>query len=142
MEIKVRRIAKRDTYTIGKLYINGTYECDTLEDKDRGLTKFMKLEDIKSKKVYGKTAIPTGKYQVIWSYSAKFKKSLPLLLNVPSYEGIRIHSGNTDADTLGCILLGENKAIGKVLNSRIVCDKVLPKIKKACETEKVYITIE
>lgn len=106
MEIKVKRIAKRDTYTIGKLYIDGVYECDTLEDKDRGLTKSMKLDEIKAKKIYGKTAIPTGTYQVVWSYSAKFKKPLPLLLNVPGYEGIRIHSGNTDADTYGCLILG------------------------------------
>lgn len=142
MEIKVKRIAKRDTYTIGKLYIDGVYECDTLEDKDRGLTKSMKLDEIKAKKIYGKTAIPTGTYQVVWSYSAKFKKPLPLLLNVPGYEGIRIHSGNTDADTYGCLILGQNKAVGKVLNSKITCDKVLPKIKAACDKGKVFITIE
>jgi hypothetical protein len=74
MEIKLKRIARRDTYTIGKLYINDKYECDTIEDKDRGLSKDMSLEEIKSIKVYAKTAIPTGRYQIVWTYSAKFKK--------------------------------------------------------------------
>lgn len=142
MEIRLKRIAKRDSYTIGRLIIDGKYYCDTLEDKDRGLTKNMDLSEIKNKKVYGQTAIPAGRYQIIWSYSAKFKKSLPLLLNVPGYEGIRIHSGNTNVDTLGCILLGENKEVGKVLNSVATCNKILPTIKDACQKEKVYITIE
>lgn len=106
MEILVKRIARKEKYTIGKMYIDGQYVCDTLEDTDRGLKKSMSLEEIKQKKVYGQTAIPEGKYQIIWSYSNKFKKNLPLLLNVPGYEGIRIHSGNTDVDTYGCILLG------------------------------------
>jgi len=106
MELILNRIAKKDTYTIGKLYINGTYLCDTLEDKDRGLTKDMSVSEIQKKKVYGETAIPTGKYQVIMSYSNKFKKVLPLVLNVPGYSGIRFHSGNTANDSLGCILVG------------------------------------
>ena len=142
MEIRLKRIAKRDSYTIGRLIIDGKYCCDTLEDKDRGLTKNMGLSEIKNKKVYGQTAIPAGRYQIIWSYSAKFKKSLPLLLNVPGYEGIRIHSGNTNSDTYGCILLGENKEVGKVLNSAATCNKILPMIKDACQKEKVYITVE
>ena len=75
MEILLKRIAKKDTYTIGKFYIDGVYQCDTLEDKDRGLSKDMPLEDIKKNKVYGKTAIPVGKYQVVWTYSNKFKNS-------------------------------------------------------------------
>lgn len=142
MEIKLKRIAKRDTYTIGRLYINGEYKCDTLEDKDRGLEQYQNLQSLKANKIYGQTAIPTGRYQVIWSYSARFKKSLPLLLNVPGFEGIRIHSGNTDIDTHGCLLLGENKEVGKVLNSKATCDKILPIIKEACSKEKVYITIQ
>ena len=124
------------------MYIDGKYVCDTLEDTDRGLTKSMPVSEIKEKKVYGRTAIPTGKYQIVWSYSNKFKKNLPLLLNVPGYEGIRIHSGNTDADTYGCILLGENKVVGKVINSVATCNKVLPIIQKSCAKEKVYITVQ
>lgn len=99
MEIKLKRIAKRPKYTIGKLYINDKYVCDTLEDTDRGLNKDMPLNEIKSKKVHGETAIPTGRYQVVWTYSNKFKRSLPLLLNVPGFEGIRLHNGNTAAHT-------------------------------------------
>lgn len=142
MEIKLKRIARRNTYTIGKLYINGQYECDTIEDKDRGLSKEMPLNEIKNIKVYAKTAIPTGRYQVVWTYSAKFNKSLPLLLNVPGFEGIRIHSGNTEEDSAGCIILGQNKVVGKVINSTITCNKVFPKIKEASTKEKIYITIE
>ena len=118
MRLTLIRIANRPTYCIGKLYIDGVYVCDTLEDTDRGLSDIMDVEEIKKLKVYGKTAIPTGIYPVTITYSQKFKKNLPLLLNVKGYEGIRIHSGNTDKDTLGCILVGQNKEVGKVLNSR------------------------
>lgn len=142
MEILLRRIARKETYTIGKLYIDGEYVCDTLEDKDRGLDQSMSLEEIKKKKVYSETAIPTGRYQIIWSYSAKFKKTMPLVMNVPGYQGIRIHSGNTHVDTAGCLLLGENKVVGKVINSVKTCNRVLPIIKKGCEEGKVYITIK
>lgn len=142
MEILLKRIARKEKYTIGKFYIDGQYMCDTLEDTDRGLKQSMTLEEIKKIKVYSQTAIPTGRYQIIWSYSNKFKKCLPLLLNVPGYEGIRIHSGNTEADTSGCLLLGQNKVVGKVINSVVTCNKVLPLIKEACENGKVYITIQ
>lgn len=128
MEILLKRVARKTEYTIGKLYIDGVYQCDVLEDTDRGLTKDMPLDELKKKKVYGKTAIPTGKYQVAWTYSNKFKKALPLIMNVPGYEGIRIHSGNVPADTYGCLLLGENKIVGKVINSIKTCNIVLPKI--------------
>lgn len=142
MELKVRRIAKRNTYTIGKLYIDGVYKCDTLEDKDRGLTQDMSLQQIKKIKVYAQTAIPAGRYKVIWSYSPRFKKMLPLLVDVPGFDGIRIHNGNTAAHTNGCILLGQNDVVGKVINSISTCKKILPIIQKACEKEQVYITIE
>ena len=124
MELTLKRIAKKDTYTIGKLYVDGEYFCDTLEDKDRGLTSDMSLEDIKKVKVYGQTAIPSGRYRVTMNMSSRFKKVMPLLLYVPGFDGIRIHSGNTAADTQGCILLGQNKVVGKVINSRIYTDKL------------------
>lgn len=143
MEIIVKRIAKRDKYTIGRFYINGSYVCDTLEDKDRGLTDSMTEDDIKKIKVYGETAIPTGTYTVIYNYSNKFKKMMPLLVDVKGYAGVRIHSGNTPSDTLGCILLGDNKEVGKVLNSRATCNKVYPVIEKAYKAgEKITITIK
>ena len=109
MRLTLMRIANRPTYCIGKLYVDGVYVCDTLEDTDRGLDDTMDVEEIKKLKVYGKTAIPVGIYPVTITYSPRFKKNLPLLLNVKGYEGIRIHSGNTDKDTLGCILVGQNK---------------------------------
>ena len=79
MNIILNRIAKKAKYTIGKLYINDKYFCDTLEDTDRGLTQSMTEQQIGSKKVYGETAIPTGTYRIIISYSNKFKKQMPLL---------------------------------------------------------------
>lgn len=124
MTILLKRIALRDTYTIGRLYIDGQLMCDTLEDKVRDLSK--------EKKVYGQTAIPYGTYKVSWTYSPKFKKYMPLLEDVPQFNGVRIHSGNTAKDTLGCILVGENKQKGMVLNSRATVNKLYPIIKKGC----------
>lgn len=116
------------TYTIGNLYINGIYVCDTLEDKDRGLDNIQSLDYIKSKKIYGQTAIPVGKYDVSITYSQHFKKNLPLVANVKGFSGIRIHSGNTNADTLGCIIVGYNKVTGKVINSKEALSKLMSKL--------------
>ena len=124
MTLLLKRIALRDTYTIGKLYIDGVYQCDTVEDKVRNLDK--------EKKVYGETAIPYGTYKVSWTYSPKFKKYMTLLEDVPHFAGIRIHSGNTAKDSLGCIIVGENKQKGMVLNSRATVNKIYPLIKKGC----------
>lgn len=143
MEILVKREYKKKDYTIGKMYINGEYFCDTLEDTDRGLTQIMTLSEIKEVKEYGNTAIPTGRYEVAYTYSPRFKKHLPLLLNVPAFDGVRIHSGNTHKDTEGCILLGENKAVGKVLNSRKTMDEFLRILKSAIEAcEHIWIRIK
>ena len=143
MEILVKREYKKKDYTIGKMYIDGEYFCDTLEDTDRGLTQVMSLAEIKEVKEYGNTAIPTGKYPIAYTYSPRFKKHLPLLLQVPAFEGVRIHSGNTHKDTEGCILLGENKAVGKVLNSRKTMDEFLRILKPAIEAcEDIWITIK
>ena len=124
MTLLLKRIALRDTYTIGRLYIDGEYFCDTCEDKVRDLSK--------EKKVYGETAIPYGTYRVLWTYSPKFKRYMPLVDNVPYFQGIRIHSGNTAKDSAGCILVGENKVKGKVINSRATVNKLYPIIQKAC----------
>lgn len=142
MNIILNRIAKKAKYTIGKLYINDQYFCDTLEDTDRGLTQSMTEQQIVSKKVYGETAIPTGTYRIIISYSNKFKKQMPLLLNVPGFAGIRIHSGNTEKDSLGCILVGKNKAIGKVLESRDTYSKLFSILQEANKKETIKITIK
>lgn len=118
MRLTLKRIANKKDYCIGKLYINGKYFCDTLEDVDRGLDDTMTEEEIKEKKVYGKTAIPTGIYTVLLTYSPKYKKVMPLINNVKGYSGIRIHSGNTAKDTLGCLLVGKNTQVGMVTDSR------------------------
>lgn len=109
MKLLLKRIALRDKYTIGRLYIDGQYWCDTLEDRVRDLNV--------ERKVSGETAIPTGTYDVVVNISPKFKRLLPRLLRVPHFEGVLIHRGNTAADSAGCILVGENKVAGKVLNS-------------------------
>lgn len=118
MRLTLIRIANKPTYTIGKLYIDGCYFCDTLEDVDRGLDDSMEEKEIKAKKIKGQTAIPTGTYPVKITYSPKYKKLMPLVDNVKGYQGIRIHSGNTHKDTEGCLLVGRNKEVGKVLESR------------------------
>lgn len=139
MKITLKRIALKNTYTIGKLYIDGEYFCDTLEDTVRDLNKSGKFDN-GEKKIYGETAIPYGTYNVKWTYSNKFKKYMPLIENVPSFAGIRIHAGNSSADTQGCILVGENKAVGKVLNSKNTVNKLYSIIQKACK--KGGVTIE
>lgn len=108
MIVKVIRTFKGSEYTIGKLYIDNQYFCDTLEDVVR--------KD--GEKVYGKTAIPSGMYRVKKTFSPRFKKVLPEILEVPNFSGVRIHSGNTAKDTEGCILLGLNKTKGAVINSQ------------------------
>ena len=105
-----------DNYTIGTLFINGERFCDTLEDKNRDVNRNGKF-DGKEKKVQGETCIPFGTYKVTLNLSPRFKRPLPRLLNVPNFEGVLIHRGNTAKDTEGCILVGENKVKGKVINS-------------------------
>ena len=129
MNILVKRVAKRASYTIGKMYINGVYFCDTCEDTDRGLTQYMSLAEIKRKKIYSRTAIPAGTYNVTMNViSPRFSKRdfykkncdggrVPRLLNVPGFDGVLVHAGNSAADTNGCLLVGKNSQVGKVLNS-------------------------
>jgi hypothetical protein len=116
-KLELKRIARKPTYTIGRLYVDGKYLCDTLEDKDRGLRQDMVLAEIKRIKVMHQTAIPAGTYKVIVNMSPAKQRLLPRLLDVPGFEGILMHRGNTDADSSGCVLVGENKQVGKVLNS-------------------------
>lgn len=105
MLITIDRAWKKDGYTISRLYVNGNlFGCNTLEDTDRGLRQDMQLEEIKNKKVYGKTAIPSGSYECVYNYSNRFKKMLPLLLNVKGFGGVRIHSGNSAKTQRGAFL--------------------------------------
>lgn len=141
MKLTLKRIALRPTYTIGKLYVDDEYFCDTLEDTVRDTNKSGKFDN-GEQKIKGKTAIPYGTYEIKWTYSPRFKKYTPQLMNVPSFEGIRVHAGNTSADTEGCLILGENKQVGKVLNSRATINKFYPIIKEACSNGKVTIEIK
>lgn len=138
MEIKVKRIARKDSYTIGHIYIDGEYVCDTLEDKDRGLKQSDDLEHIKKVKVKGETAIPMGTYKVRMTYSPRFKKVLPLIENVKGFDGIRIHSGNTSKDTEGCLLVGRNTVVGMVTQSKDTLKKLMERME---EDKDITITI-
>ena len=147
MELILERIAKRKTYTIGRLYIREQvmdeylpgyedhYFCDTLEPTWRDYTNG-------AYKVKGRSAIPEGRYAVVISYSPKFEAWLPILLGVPKFEGIRIHAGNTAKDTEGCILVGKNKLVGQVVESRIWLHRLKQKIVEAKDRdEAVWITV-
>lgn len=142
MELKLQRFQRTDISTISKLFIDEEEFCFCLEDKDRGLHQGMTVQEILAIKVYGKTAIPTGKYQVVITFSNRFKKPLPLLINVPGYEGIRIHPGNTAADSSGCLLCGTTYDTDRVNNSREAFYELFEKIEKASKTEKIFITIK
>ena len=150
MEVLLKRIARRDTYTIGHLYVDGKYVCDTVEDRDRGLSQSLPISENLAKKRKAMTAIPTGKYHLTLEVQSpkysKFKSYewcngyLPRLINVPAFTGILIHAGNSAADSAGCILVGENKAVGKVLNSMATLKKLYEILKSA--KDLIYITIE
>ena len=132
--LELIRIAKKPLYTIGRLIVDRKYFCDTLEDCCRDLDK--------EEKVMNETAIPEGTYEVIVNVSAKFRRKLPLLLDVPHFSGIRIHRGNTDKDTSGCILVGENKQQGRVINSTGYELKLTEMIEKAMLSgEKIVIQV-
>lgn len=152
MELKLQRTALRDTYTIGHLYIGEEYFCDTLEDKVRDYNKDGDLSDEGEAKVYAETAIPYGRYRITMNVqSPKFSKRasydwcrgyLPRLLNVPHFEGILIHAGNTAKDSGGCILVGENKVKGRVINSMATLHRLhdrLVQAKNKCE--EIWIEI-
>ncbi len=153
MELKLTRIAKKTDYTIGRLYIDDVYCCDTIEDKDRGLRQWEGEAACRKKKIKGVTAIPTGRYRVtLGVYSQRFGKQekynftggfLPRLVDVPAFEGIVIHIGNTAKDTEGCILVGQNKVRGMVIKSKKTFTALYAKIKEAkVSGQDVWITIE
>ncbi len=172
MEIVLTRIAKRKTYTIGRLAIGTSpdpsqggedlaaqvnnsntssscaspssplgrsgevYFCDTLEPTWRDYAHG-------GRKIKGRSAIPEGRYAVVISFSPKFQQWLPILLGVPNFSGVRIHAGNTAADTEGCILVGKNKLVGQVVDSRIWLHRLKQKIVEAKERgEAVWLTVK
>jgi hypothetical protein len=126
MKIEVKRLHKGANSVIGELTVDGVWECYTLEDVER------------PEKIKNETAIPRGTYKVIINQSNRFKRLLPLLLNVPGFEGVRIHSGNTNHDTEGCILVGRTRSNDFIGQSRKAFDKLFEKMKKA---KNITITI-
>jgi len=142
MELLLKRKILTPESTISDLLIDGIFECHTLEDPSRGLTQLMSVEDIKFFKEYGNTAIPLGRYKIIINYSNRFKKYLPLLVNVPGYEGIRIHTGNFPKDTHGCILPGLTYGENFINNSFKAFEALYAKIKANLDAgDNVNITI-
>ena len=154
MRLTLRRIAKKETYTIGHLYVDGIYVCDTVEDKDRGLKSHHPLEQISKVKVYGETAIPMGTYVIdmdrvspkfsIRSWAKPYSGKIPRLRSVPGFESILIHPGNTAASSLGCILVGINDKVGRVSDSqktfkRLMDDYLIPAHERG---ETITITIQ
>ena len=132
MRLILKRLYLKTDYTIGKLYMDGKYFCDTLEDQVRDLTK--------ERKIPGRTAIPAGVYEIVVNVSPRFKRKLPRLLDVPGFDGILVHRGNTAEDTAGCILVGENRERGKVINSTRYEVQLTGILERA--QEKGEITIE
>ena len=155
MELILKRIALRSEYTIGKLYVDGEYVCDTIEDTVRDLDKDGKFANGEVK-IPGKTAIPYGRYEITmkvkspkysnftkYSWAKKYDGYLPRLLNVPHFDGVLIHVGNSALDSEACILVGENKVVGKVINSvntfrRLMDDYLVPAKER---NENIVITI-
>lgn len=133
MKLRVERLWKKPAYTVGRLFVDGKFFCNTLEDTVRDLSN--------EKKVYGKTAIPYGEYKVVYNWSPKFGRNLPRLLNVPAFEGILIHPGNTADDSAGCILVGRNTGVGRLTESRYTSDKLNVLIEDA-QRRGESITIE
>ena len=140
MRLTLIRIANRPTYCIGKLYLDGKWFCDVIEDTDRGLDDSMTEAEILKRKVKGETAIPTGIYQVLLTYSPKYKRIMPLISNVKGYSGIRIHSGNTSKDTEGCLIVGKNTKVGMVTDSRNTYNALFKRLNQA--NGKIIIDIQ
>ena len=142
MELQLKREIFTDISTIGTLTIDGVFECYILEDKDRGINNTLTLEQIMRVKVYGKTAIPYGRYEVDWTMSARFKKMMPILLNVIGWTGIRIHAGNSEIDSLGCLLCGTRKLSNRITESTSATNKLYAKIESAKKQgQRIYINI-
>ena len=131
MLLTVVREPSKNGCTLGEMLLDGAHECYTLEDV------------VRDEKIDGETAIPAGKYRVVLTMSQRFGKVLPELLNVPNYQGVRIHSGNVAADTRGCILVGEEKGADRVLRSREAMIELMAALSGVIENgESVWIEVK
>jgi hypothetical protein len=131
MELLVKREPSNEVCTMGKLYIDDEYFCETLEDP------------VRDKKIWGRTAIPAGRYRLRITQSARFKAPLPILVNVPNFVGVRIHAGNWARDTEGCILVGMERGKDRLMMSKAALSKLLIKISRAIDANQlVYITVQ
>ena len=140
MKLRLERLWPKKDYTVGRLYVDDRLFCNTLEDRIVDTNK-NGVFDGDEKKVYGESAIPYGTYKIIYNWSPKFGRNLPRLLNVPHFEGILIHPGNTAADSAGCILVGKNTEVGRLTNSRYISDE-LNKLIDEAQRKGEPITIE
>ena len=131
MEMTLKRRPSDPKRTHGDLFIGDQWQCYTLEDV------------VREKKILGETAIPAGRYEVIINQSTRFKRQLPLLLKVPNFVGVRIHSGNTEVDTEGCILVGQGREVTRITNSRDALEDLMTEIEGAIQSgEEVWITVK
>lgn len=130
MTLRLQRRWIEDDACLGDLYVDGIWECQTLEDVPRAV------------KVAGQTAIPSGRYRVVIDFSERFQTFLPRLLDVPGFDGIRIHAGNTAADTAGCILVGRVRDGARILGSRIALGGLMEKIREGLRVSEVWINVE
>lgn len=138
MDLLLRRIARKNLYTIGRLYIDGEYFCDTIEDKDRGLAQTMSEAEILKTKVPSETAIPSGTYRITMdvvsprfkdrSWAKPYGGKIPRLLEVPGFDGVLIHPGTDQNSTSGCIIVGKNKVVGKVVDSQLTFKSLMGKL--------------
>lgn len=153
LELVIKRIVAKADYTIGHLYVNGKLFCDTLENTDRGLDQKMPLEELLNRKVVGLTAIPTGIYRVTMNRkSPKFSKIvyyrefcggyMPRLLQVPGFEGVLIHRGNSEEATEGCLLVGDNTSKGGLSNSKARWEGLMKKFLIPAKANDISITIK
>lgn len=140
MKLRLERLWPKKDYTVGRLYVDDRLFCNTLEDRIVDKNK-NGVFDGDEKKVYNESAIPYGTYKIIYNWSPKFGRNLPRLLNVPHFEGILIHPGNTAADSAGCILVGKNTEVGRLTNSRYISDE-LNKLIDEAQQKGEPITIE
>lgn len=154
MKLRVERTFRGPKYTIGHLYIDDKYFCDTLEDPDRGLYNSDPYRVIQTKKIKGDTCIPYGTYELSmkvispkysniakYPYTAIAQGRMPRVMGIKCFDGVLIHAGNTQKDTEGCLLVGENKVKGQVINSQATWKKLYPILKKASDNNE-KITIE